>query len=143
VAHSVLLRLVSPGRFPRRVTIAYRVLDRDEAGGLLERELTAADTRAAYRQRTKRDENARERRDRELSSAQAEEEAAGAGLVQFSIFVTTTVTNAADLPSAKAEVEAAAAGSRIKLRVSRFGQSAAFAAGLPCGVYPPYEKSRR
>jgi hypothetical protein len=53
------------------------------------------------------------------------------------------VTNAADLPSAKAEVEAAAAGSRLKLRVSRFGQSAAFAAGLPCGVYPPYEKSRR
>jgi hypothetical protein len=40
-------------------------------------------------------------------------------------------------------VEAAAAGSRLKLRVSRFGQSAAFAAGLPCGVYPPYEKSRR
>jgi hypothetical protein len=33
VAHSVLLRLLSPGRFPRRVTIAYRVLDRDEAGG--------------------------------------------------------------------------------------------------------------
>jgi hypothetical protein len=143
VAHSVLLRLLSPGRFPRRVTIAYRVLDREEAGGLLEREMTAGDTRAAYRQRTKRDENARERRDRELSSAQAEEEAAGAGLVQFSIFVTTTVTDPADLPRAKAEVEAAAAGSRLKLRVSRFGQSAAFAAGLPCGVYPPYEKGRR
>jgi len=143
VAHSVLLRLLSPGRFPRRVTIAYRVLDREEAGGLLEREMTAADTRAAYRHRTKRDENARERRDRELSSAQAEEEAAGAGLVQFSIFVTSTVSDPADLPRAKAEVDAAAAGSRLKLRIARFGQSAAFVAGLPCGVYPPYEKNRR
>ncbi len=143
VAHSVLLRLLSPGRYPRRVTLAYRVLDREEASGLLEREMTAADARAAYRNRTKRDENARERRDRQLSGSQAEEEASGAGLVQFSLYVTTTVTDPTDLPRAKAEVEAAAAGSRIKLRVARFGQSAAFAAGLPCGVYPPYEKRRR
>jgi hypothetical protein len=143
VAHSVLLRLLSPGRYPRRVTLAYRVLDREEASSLLERELTAADVRAAYRHRTNRDESARERRDRQLSSSQAEEEASGAGLVQFSLYVTTTVTDPDDLPRARAEVEAAAAGSRLKLRVCRFGQSAAFAAGLPCGVYPPHAKGRR
>ena len=52
-------------------------------------------------------------------------------------------TGSRDAAGQAAEVEAAASGSRLKLRVARFGQSAAFAAGLPCGVYPPYEKSRR
>ena len=143
VAHGVLLRLLSPGRFTRRVTLTYRVLSTDEAGGLLEQQQTAAAVRGEYRARTRRDETARERSDRTLSDAQAEEEAAGAGLVQFSVFVTTTVTDPADLPAAKAEVTAAAGGSRLKLRVSRFAQAAGFAAGLPCGMYPPYEKKRR
>ena len=143
VAHHVLLRLLSPGSYARRVTLLYRVLGRDEAGTLIEKEQTAADARAAYRQRTRRDENARERKDRSLAHGAAEEEAAGAGLVQFSMFVTTTVSDAADLQAARAEVETAASASRLKLRMCRFAQSAAFAVGLPAGVYPPFAKSVR
>lgn len=143
VAHNVLLRLLSPGQFARRVTLLYRVLDRDEAGSLLEKEQTAADARSAYRTRTHRDENARERKDRNTAHGNAEEEAAGAGLVQFSLFVTATVTEAEDLSAARAEVENAASSSRLKLRVCRFSQAAAFTVGLSAGIYPPYTKSRR
>lgn len=143
VAHHVLLRMLSPGRYARRVTLLYRVLGRDEAGSLLEKEQTAADARAAYRQRARRDENARERKDRTMAHGAAEEEAAGAGLVQFSMFVTATVADAADLPAARAEIETAASACRLKLRMCRFAQSAAFAVGLPAGVYPPYAKGRK
>jgi hypothetical protein len=138
VAHNVLLRLLSPGRYARRVTLLYRVLDRDEAGAVLQKERTAVEARAAYRARTRRDESARERKDRQLAHGAAEEEAQGAGLVQFSVFVTTTVTDPAELPAARAEVEHAAGASRIKLRVCHYGQAAAFAVGLPTGVHPPY-----
>jgi hypothetical protein len=143
VAHHVLLRLLSPGMHARRVTLLYRVLGREEAGTLLEKEQTAADARAAYRARTRRDENARERKDRTMAHGAAEEEAAGAGLVQFSMFVTATVADPADLPSARAEVEMAASACRLKLRVCRFGQSAAFAVGLPAGIYPPFANGRK
>jgi hypothetical protein len=138
VAHNVLLRLLSPGRYARRVTLLYRVLNRDEAGALLQKERTAVEARAAYRARTKRDESARERNDRLLAHGAAEEEAAGAGLVQFSLFVTATVDDPAELPAARAEVEHAAGASRIKLRVCHYGQAAAFAVGLPTGVHPPF-----
>lgn len=143
VAGNVLLRLVSPGRFARRVTLLYRVLDREEAGALLQKERTAVEARAAYRARTKRDETARERKDRLLAHGAAEEEAGGAGLVQFALFVTTTVTDPGDLPAAKAEVEHAAGASRIKLRLCHYGQAAAFAVGLPAGVFPPFAKMSR
>lgn len=143
VAHNVLLRLLSPGQYARRVTLLYRVLDREEAGSLLEKEQTAADARSAYRTRTRRDENARERKDRTRAHGAAEEEAAGAGLVQFSLFVTATVDDPAHLSAARAEVENAASSSRLKLRVCRFSQAAAFAVGLSAGLYPPHLKTRR
>ncbi len=142
VASNVLLRLLSPGRYARRVTLLYRVLDREEAGSLLQKERTAVEARAAYRARTKRDESARERKDRMMAHGAAEEEAAGAGLVQFSLFVTTTVEDPADLPAARAEVEHAAGASRIKLRLCHYGQAAAFAVGLPTGVHPPFSKAK-
>ncbi|MCX9193142.1 hypothetical protein C3Y87_17325 [Carbonactinospora thermoautotrophica] len=137
VCHDVLLPLLSPGRFPRRVTILYRTLSRDEAGAVLEREVNAAAAREEYRRRTRRDPTARERADAERAARAAAEEAHGAGLVQFSLFVTTTVTRWEDLADARREVEQAAGRSRLKLRIARGGQSAAFAVGLPCGIYPP------
>lgn len=143
VAHNVLLRLLTPGTFARRVTLAYRVLERDEAGAELEREQTAADARAAYRARVRRDENARERKDRTLAAAAAAEEAAGAGLAHLALYVTTTVTDPADLPAARAEVENAAGAARLRLRRMRFAQGAGFAAGLPAGVYPPHLRRAR
>jgi hypothetical protein len=136
VAHDVLLPLLSPGRFPRRVSLAYRTLGREEAGRLLDREVNAAAARAEYRRRTKRDSTARDRADEERAGRAAAEEAYGAGLVQFTLFVTTTASSLDELAVASREVEQAAGRCRLRLRVCYGGQAAAFAVGLPCGVNP-------
>jgi hypothetical protein len=136
VGHNVLLPLLAPGIYARRVSLCYRILDRDAAGRLLDREQTAATARAAWRARTRRDTDAREHRDHALTLGAAAEEAAGAGLALFTMFVTTTVTDPTDLQAACAEVATAAAAARVRLRLARFGQAAAFTVGLPAGYHP-------
>lgn len=137
VGHNVLVPLMRPGRYARRVTLMYRVSSRDEAGRVLETEQTAAGVRREVRRRSHRDANARDVRDEQLAARAAAQEAAGASLVWFSAVVTTTVTDPADLDAAKAEVVQAAGSAKTKLRLARHGQAAAFAVGLPCGIYPP------
>lgn len=136
VPHDVLLRLLSPGRYPRRVTLVYRTLSRDQAGALLERESNAAAAREEYRRRTKRDPTQREKADAERAITAARQEARGSGLTQFSLYVTATVTDPEDLAQARREVEQAAGSSLLKLRVAYGGQAACFATGLPCGINP-------
>ena len=138
VGHAVLLPLLSPGRYARRVTLAYRTLSREEAGALLEREINAATARAEYRRRTKRDTTARDRADAERAARAAAEEAQGAGLVQFGLYVTATCSHIDQLPPMRREVEQAAGQARLRLRLARGGQAGLFAAGLPCGIFPPY-----
>ncbi|WP_067819983.1 SCO6880 family protein [Actinomadura kijaniata] len=137
VAHDVLFPLCKPGRFARRVTIMYRTLSREEAGATLEREANVAAAREYARRKSKRDPTAREHADRDRALRAARQEARGAGLVQFAMYVTTTVTDPADLEEARREVERAAGDCKLKLRVARGGQAAAFAAGLPVGLFPP------
>ncbi|MCI0687611.1 MAG: hypothetical protein L0Y54_10295 [Sporichthyaceae bacterium] len=136
VPHDVLLPLLSAGRFPRRVSLLYRVLSRDEAGAVLERELAAATAREEYRQRTRRDPTARDTADAQRAGIAAAEEAHGSGLVEFTALVTATVADPTDLPAARQEVEQAAGRSRVRLRLAYGAQSAIFAAGLPCGIQP-------
>ncbi|RCV54852.1 SCO6880 family protein [Marinitenerispora sediminis] len=137
VSHDVLLALCSPGRYRRRVTILYRTLSRDQAGKLLEREANSAAAREMYRSRTGRDPSARDRADADRAHRAAAEEAQGAGLVEFSFFVTATVDEVGQLAEARREVEQAAAQSRLKLRLCRGGQAAAFQTGLGiAGIYP-------
>ena len=137
VPHDILLPLLTPGAYPRRITIMYRVLSREESGMILEREVNASAAREEYRRRTHRDATARDRADAARAGRAAEEEALGAGLVQFSIFVTTTVRDVNKLVDARSEIEKAARRGRLKLRLARYGQAASFAVGLPCGIYPP------
>ncbi|MFC7331424.1 SCO6880 family protein [Marinactinospora rubrisoli] len=137
VSHEVLSPLCSPGRYRRRVHLLYRTLSRDEAGRLLEREANSAAAREVYRQRTGRDPSARDRADADRAHRAAAEEAQGAGLVEFSIFVTVTVDRLDQLPEARREVEQAAAQSRLKLRLCRGGQAAAWQTALGvAGIYP-------
>lgn len=136
VAHDVLLSLLSPGQYRRRVTLTYRTLSRDVAGALLEQEVNAAAVREEYRRRTRRDPTARDRADATRAVSAALEEAHGAGLVQWSLYVTATVPTRAELAQARREVEQAAGHARLKLRLAYGGQAAAFAVGLPCGIYP-------
>ncbi|MER7358862.1 SCO6880 family protein [Nonomuraea dietziae] len=136
VSHDVLLSLLSPGQYRRRVTLTYRTLPRDVAGALLEQEVNAAAVREEYKRRTRRDATARDRADANRAARAAIEEAHGAGLVQWSLYVTTTAPTRAELAQARREVEQAAGHARLKLRLAYGGQASAFAAGLPCGVYP-------
>ncbi|MEU5858897.1 SCO6880 family protein [Nocardiopsis dassonvillei] len=138
VRHDVLMPLLAPGYFPRRVSILYRTLSRGEAGRLLAREKDAANARTYYQQKTGRDPSARDDADAARAHQAAYEEAQGAGLVEFSIFVTTTVRTLEQLVEASREVEQAASQSRLRLRPCWGGQAAAFATGLGvAGLYPP------
>lgn len=137
ITYDALLRLLSPGQFCRRVTLVYRVLPTEEAAAVVEREVNANDARQQYRQRTKRSSTRRERVDAEHAERTAEEEAVGAGMVQWSLYVTTTVDDLAQLPSARREVEKAAKGAGgLRMRPAYGGQPAAFLVGLPIGINP-------
>jgi hypothetical protein len=134
VTSGVLTRLLSPGRFAKRVTLVFRPLPAGEAARVLEAQVNAAAFRDAYRRAQRRDESARDVADRLQAQRAAAEEAQGAGLVVIALYVTATARLEADLPSVVADVEARAEQSKIQLRRLVGSQSSAFATTLPCGV---------
>ncbi|MFE3455899.1 SCO6880 family protein [Nocardiopsis aegyptia] len=138
VPHHVLLPLLLPGPYPVRLSIQYRTLSREEAGSVLKREQDAATARRIYQHRTGRDPSARDEADDARANQAAAEEAQGAGLVQFSVFVTTTAPTLEQLHDAKRHVEQAVSEARLRMRPCWGGQSAAFATNLGvAGLYPP------
>ena len=71
------------------------------------------------------------------AAATAEEEAAGAGLVQFGMLVTATVMDRNKAADARAAIDNLAASARLRLRPVYGSQDAAFAAALPLGLVLP------
>jgi hypothetical protein len=142
VTADVLARLVTPGRYPKRVSLQYRPFSAVEAAKTLDAEVNAAQFRAVYKRRTGRDETARDSYDQARARQASAEEAAGAGVCLVSMYVTVTVTDPGELPRAAAETEAAAESSRIRLRRMTYSQSAGWAATLPVGICPA-ELARR
>jgi len=136
VTADVLARLICPGPYPKRVSLQYRPFPAAAATRVLEAEVNAATFREHYRNRTGRDETARDAHDQARARQAAAEEAAGAGVCLISLFVTVTVTSIDDLPHATAWTEAAAESSKIRLRRMTYSQAAGFAATLPCGICP-------
>lgn len=98
--------------------------------------MTSGQVRRAWAARTRRDETQRDRDDRERALQSAREEAEGAGVGRFTVYVTTTVTNPADLPAAIADVEQRAGQAKLRLRRLRGSHAAGFAAALGVGVNP-------
>ena len=143
VTATVLSRLLAPSQHTRRVTLLYRAEPSQVAAKRLEAEVFGADLRQKLSARTQRTETARDHADRERALRAAREEAEGAGVVNLALYVTTTVTDEADLPLAVADVEHRAAGSKLRLRRLYGGQGAGLVATLPCGVYPPVLATRR
>ncbi|MBB1252532.1 hypothetical protein H3146_03970 [Streptomyces sp. OF3] len=143
VTSEVLVPLLAPARYPKRVTLAYQPHPAEAAADHLEKEVNAAVFRTALRQRQQRAETATDVADRARAEQAAHEEAQGAGLGLYSMVVTTTVTDPETLPRAVAEVEQRAGTSKIKLRRAHWSQAAAFAATLPLGVYLPDAARRR
>jgi hypothetical protein len=102
------------------------------------RERTARDVAIRMRQRTGQIVPAHEQAAIERARAQDADRAAGHGLVRFTAYVVTTVTDLADLDDACAALEAEAAAARIEIRRMWFAQDIGFALGaLPAGMGLP------
>ena len=136
VGAGVLAPLLAPGPFPRRTTLLYEPYPADQAAAKVEAEVTSGQIRRAWADRTHRDETQRDRDDRERALQSAREEARGAGVGRFTVYVTTTVTDEQHLPAAVADVEQRAGQAKLRLRRLRGGQAAGFATALGVGVDP-------
>lgn len=134
VLSSVLTGLLAPHPdiARKRVTLIYRPHDPATAARIVERDRKDARFRITGPQSAARDAVA-------VSAAEqsAREEAKGAGVVRFSMLVTATVRDPADLSAAAAAVDVLAPPARVQLRRMFGSQAAAFAAALPLGIVLP------
>ena len=132
VQASILSRLLAPhGSVDRkRVTLLYRPVDPARAAAIVESDLRAATFRASGR----RQAQARDALDVRWAAAAADAEASGAGLVNFGVLVTATVSDPERMPDADATIDNMSAASRIRLRPVYGSQDSAFAAALPLGL---------
>lgn len=135
VQSSVLARLLAPHRevARKRVTLLYRPIDVAKAAAIVESDRRSA-TFVATSTRTP---TARAGLAIRSAMATADEEASGAGLVNFGMLVTATVLDEEHLAEAKAAVDNLAATARLRLRPVYGAQAAAFAAALPLGLVLP------
>jgi hypothetical protein len=136
VHSGVLWKLLAPHPeiARKRVSLLYRVLDPGVAARIVEADKRNADFRVNSAQRPS--EHAL--REQRSALATAQEEARGAGLVDFGLIVTATVESDAQgaerLAEAEAAVENLAATARLTLRRMYGSQDSAFVAGLPLGL---------
>ncbi|GAA2836558.1 SCO6880 family protein [Kribbella solani] len=132
VFSSVLSQLVAP--HPdidrKRVTLLYRPLDAATSARMVE-----ADKRnASFRATTSSRPSARNMAEARAADRTAQEEARGAGLVNFGMVVTGTVMSAEQIPDMIAAIDNLGATARVLLRQSYGSQDSAFVAALPLGV---------
>jgi hypothetical protein len=129
---STFARLTEPDPqlLRKRVTLIYRPYPPRESARLVESDKRDARFNAAQRPRP----TARDMVDLAAAEQAAEEEAAGAGIIRFTVLVTATVDDESKLDDADAIIRARAGEARLFLRPMYGCQAAAFAAGLPAGV---------
>lgn len=135
VPSSVLARLLAPHRdvARKRVTLLYRPIDAAKAAAIVESDVRAA----SFNLQSTNKPTARSMTSTRAAMATAQEEASGAGLVNFGLLVTATVTNAAHEADATAAIDNLSATARLRLRVVHGSQDSAFAAALPLGLVLP------
>ncbi|MFC0624915.1 SCO6880 family protein [Kribbella deserti] len=135
VFSSVLSQLVGP--HPdidrKRVTLLYRPLDAATAARMVEADKRNASFRATSSSRP----SARAMAEARAADRTAQEEARGAGLVNFGMVVTGTVMSAEQIPDMVAAIDNLGATARILLRPAYGSQDSAFAAALPLGLVLP------
>jgi hypothetical protein len=135
VPSSVLAQLLAPHRdvARKRVTLLYRPIDAARAAAIVE-----ADVRSStFNVQSSNKPTARSLSAARSAVATAQEEAAGAGLVNFGILVTATVTDASGVLDARAAIDNLSATARLRLRLVHGSQDSAFAAALPVGLVLP------
>ncbi len=135
VFSSVLNRLVMPHPdiLRKRVTLVYRPHDVGASARLVERDRKDA----MFKAKQAKIAQARDSIAVQAADRAAQEEASGAGLIRFGLYVTATVSDAEDLNLAASAVDNLAAASRLRLRRVRHAQASAFLAALPLGLVMP------
>lgn len=135
VQSGVLARLLAPHRdiARKRVTLLYRPIDAARAAAIVEADLRAAE----FRMTSTSKPAARDSLAVRAAAATASEEAAGAGLVNFGLLVTATVSDLSKVADAHAAIDNLAATARLRLRPVYGSQDSAFAAALPLGLVLP------
>lgn len=135
VQSGVLARLLAPHRdiARKRVTLLYRPIDAARAAAIVEADLRAAE----FRMTSSSKPAARDSLAVRAAAATASEEASGAGLVQFGMLVTATVTDFSRKADANAAIDNLSASARLRLRPVYGSQDSAFAAALPLGLVLP------
>lgn len=135
VNSSVLARLLAPhGDIDRkRVSLLYRPMDSARAAAVVEQDQNNANVRITSGNRP----SARALVDARSAQQTAQEEAQGAGLVNFGVVVTATVTDRERLPDAVAAVEQSSGSARLLLRPAYGSQDTVFAGSLPLGLVLP------
>ena len=135
VFSSVLSQLVAP--HPdidrKRVTLLYRPLDAATSARMVEADKRNASFRATSSSRP----SARSMAEARAADRTAQEEARGAGLVNFGMVCTGTVMSAEQLPDMVAAMDNLSATARVLLRPAYGSQDSAFAAALPLGIVLP------
>jgi hypothetical protein len=135
VRSSVLHSLLDPAPSIRRkrVAIFYRPIDPATSARMVE-----ADRRNAQFMATSTRGMVRARAASEVQAVEqtAAEEAAGAGLVEFSMVVTITVDSAEEISDANVTIRNLLGATRISMRPADRMQAAAFTCALPTGILP-------
>ncbi|MEV6509141.1 SCO6880 family protein [Streptomyces sp. NPDC051642] len=123
----------APGTRRKRVALVYRAIDPATSARIVE-----ADRRSAQFMATSGKGMVQARAASEVRAAEqtAAEEASGAGLVEFSLMLTVTVDNLAELADASVTVRNLTAASRVLMRPADRMQAAAFSCTLPAGILP-------
>lgn len=134
VQSNVLNRLLQPHRdiTRKRVTLLYAPIDPAKAAAIVDADVKAAD----FRRTANKKPTARDTLAVRSAAATAAEEASGAGLVNFAMVVTATVTNPGGLRQARAAVDMMSATARLRLRPSYGAQDSGFLFSLPLGLIP-------
>ncbi|MET7681086.1 SCO6880 family protein [Streptomyces sp. NPDC005423] len=123
----------APGTRRKRVALVYRAIDPATSARIVE-----ADRRSAQFMATSGKGMVQARAASEVRAAEqtAAEEAAGAGLVEFSLMLTVTVDTMEELADASVTVRNLTAASRVLMRPADRMQAAAFSCTLPAGILP-------
>jgi hypothetical protein len=134
VYETVLQPLLAPHKAVarKRVTILYKVLDPGLAARIVEADMRSSSFRVNSTDRP----SARLQHDQAAAEKTRQEEARGAGLIDFGMLVTATVTDPDALPDAVAAIDRLGSQSRMSLRAVYGSQDSAFATALPLGIVP-------
>ncbi len=132
VPAQILAQLLKPHRDiqRKRVSLMFRPTPIGQAAALVEKDLDAAQ----FRRDSATTPTARMRLAVKRAEKTADEEAAGAGLVNFGMLVTATVAKDVSLRKAKDAMDGLKATARLQLRPCYGAQDSAFAASLPLGI---------